>query len=91
VRVQDIPEISGSDDLTMLNWATGDERAVIAQDLSTMLPAQQELIRNTGRCTPIVFVPDSLDVRHAIEDLILLDECGNRDDLAAGVLYLPLR
>jgi hypothetical protein len=55
-----------------------------------MIPAMREMLRASG-CAPIVFVPDSLPTRLAIEDIVLLDECSIEDDWGAGVLYLPLR
>jgi len=34
---------------------------------------------------------DSISVALAIEQLLLLNECAEESDWAAGVLYLPLR
>lgn len=74
----------------MLDWATRNDRVVLTHDVSTMIPAMREMLRASG-CAPIVFVPDSLPTRLAIEDIVLLDECSIEDDWGAGVLYLPLR
>jgi hypothetical protein len=91
VRAQDIPEISGQDDLVILRFATAGGRVVATHDVSTMMPAMREQVRVASRCAPIVFVPDSLPIGSVIQDLLLLDECAVEADWAAGVLYLPLR
>lgn len=84
------PQISGEEDTVVLDWATRNDRVVLAHDVSTMIPAMREQLR-TSRCAPIVFVPDSLPVGQAIEEILLLDGSSVEDDWAAGVVYLPLR
>jgi len=91
VRAQDIPEISGQDDLAILRYATAERRVVATHDLSTMIPAMRDQLRLASRCAPVVFVPDSMPIGSAIEDLLLVDQCAVEADWAAGVLYLPLR
>jgi len=91
VRAQDIPQLSGQDDRVLLRAAAAEGQVVVTHDVSTMIPAMREQIRVASRCSPIVFVPDSLPVGSVIEDLLLLDECATEADWAAGVLYLPLR
>jgi hypothetical protein len=91
VRAQDLPQVSGQDDLALLAWATQDDRIVLTHDVSTMIPAMQEHRRENLRCAAIVLVPDSLSIGAAIEDILLLEDCGVETDWAAGVIYLPLR
>lgn len=90
VRVQDVPEISGQDDLVLLRFATAEGRAVVTHDLSTMILAMREQMRRASRCAPIVFVPDAVAVGRVIEDLLLLNECAIEADWAAGVIFIPL-
>ncbi len=90
VRVQDIPEISGAEDPEMLAWATIHARTVLTHDLSTIIPAMRIQLRRAGACAKLLLVPDRLAAVIAIEDILLLDECSNEADWAAGVLYLPL-
>jgi hypothetical protein len=90
VRTQDVPQISGAEDSFVLDWATRNDRVVLTHDVSTMIPAMREQLL-TSRCAPIVFVPDSLPVGQAIEEILLLDECSSGSDWASGVIYLPLR
>ena len=89
-RAQDVPQTSGQEDTVMLDWATRNGRVVLTHDVSTMIPAMREQLR-VSRCAPIVFVPDSLPVGQAVEEILLLDGCSVGDDWAAGVVYLPLR
>ncbi len=91
VRAQDIPQISGHDDLVLLGYAAAEGRIVVTHDVSTMIPAMRERLRSTTRCAPIILAPDSLPVSVVVENLLLLDECGTDADWSAGVLYLPLR
>jgi hypothetical protein len=91
VRVQDISEIAGCDDPAVLAWATTNGRAVLTHDLSTMIPALHEQLRQVGYCSPIVLVADSLPISLVIEEILLLDECSIELDWASGIIYLPLR
>lgn len=90
VRVQDIAEISGRDDLAVLAWATAHGRAVLTHDFSTMIPAMREQLRLFASCAPIVLVLDSLPISRVIDDLLLLDECSVEPDWASAMIYLPL-
>ena len=91
VRAQDILEIAGHDDETLLAWAAQNGRVVLTQDLSTMIPALLLQPQQTSRSTRIVLVPDSLPIGLVIEDILLLDHCSEEADWAARVIYLPLR
>ncbi len=91
IRAQDVPEISGQDDRALLKFATAEGRIVVTHDVSTMIPAMREQSRTESRSAPIVLVPDSMPVSAAVEDLLVLDQCGIETDWAAGVIYLPLR
>ena len=91
VRAQDVPQISGQDDMVLLRIATTEGRVVLTHDLSTMVPAMREQLRLGSRCSPIVLVPDSLPIGLVIAQLLLLDECAVESDWVAGVLYLPLQ
>lgn len=89
VRVQDVPEVAGRDDETLLAWAGKNKRVVLAHDLATMVPALQLL--GQPAAAAIVVVPDSLPIGRIIDEVLLLDQCSNESDWTAGVIYLPLR
>lgn len=90
LRVQDIPAIAGADDITVLRLASQTGRALLTHDLSTMIPAMRERGDRSQSHPPIVLVPDDLPIHVAMEDILLLDECGLPEDWTAGYLYLPL-
>jgi Domain of unknown function (DUF5615) len=87
VRAQDVFEVAGRDDATLLAWASEKDRVVLTHDLATMVPALQD----QPAFTAIVVVPDSLPIGQVIEDVLLLDQCSKESDWTAGVIYLPLR
>lgn len=91
VRAQDIPEVYGETDETLLAYASREGRVVVTHDISTMIPAMTNQLRRASRCAPIVLVPDSSPVVDVVDDLLLLEDCAVDADWAAGVLYLPLR
>ena len=91
VRAQDLPQVSGQSDLALLAWAAQNDRILLTHDVSTMIPVMQEQLREDLPCSAIVLVPDSLPIGAAIEDILLLEDCGVETDWAAGVIYLPLR
>jgi hypothetical protein len=91
LRAQDVPDVAGRNDRTLLKFAIAEDRIVITDDLSTMIPAMLEQIRLESRCAPIVLVPDSLPISVAVEDLLILNECAVEADWAAGAIYIPVR
>jgi hypothetical protein len=91
VRVQDLTNLSGAEDVVILAWATAEGRIVLTHDMSTMIPAIREQNRRTQKCSPVVLVSDSLPTSAVIEDILLLDQCALEGDWSSGILYLPLR
>ena len=91
IRTQDVAEIAGMDDRKLLVWATANQRVLLTHDLATMVPALLIQRQQQSGCTPIVLVSDSLPIGVVIEEILLLDQCSEEADWAAGVVYLPLR
>jgi len=89
VRAQDVSEIAGHDDESLLAWATRNDRVVLSHDLATMVQALG--LQRRPASTGIVLVPDSLSIGQVIEEVLLLDQCSKESDWAAGIIYLPLR
>jgi hypothetical protein len=89
VRAQDVSEVAGRDDETLLAWAGKNGRVVLTHDLATMVPAFQ--LQSQSEFCAIVLVPDSLPIGRIIEDVLLLDQCSRESDWTAGVIYLPLQ
>lgn len=91
IRAQDISEIAGREDEKLLAWAAENELVVLTHDLASMIPALLLQRQHESRCIPIILVPDSLPIGAVIEEILLLDQCSEESDWAAGVVYLPLR
>jgi hypothetical protein len=89
VRAQDVSEVAGRDNETLLAWAGNNRRVVLTHDLATMVPAFQ--LQGQPEFCAIVLVPDSLPIGRIIEDVLLLDQSSREADWTAGVFYLPLR
>jgi len=88
VRAQDISEIAGRNDETLLAWAAKHERVVLTHDLATIVPA---LRKGSAAFAGIVLVRDSLPIGQVIEEVLLLDQCSMESDWTAVVIHLPLR
>jgi hypothetical protein len=56
-----------------------------------MVPALLLQRQQESGWTLVVLVSDSLPVGVVIEEILLLDQCSEEADWAAGVIYLPLR
>lgn len=91
VRVQDLEQIAGRDDGSLLEWATENGRVLLTHDVTTMVSALLSRRQQGLPCAPIVLVPDSLSIGTVIEEILLLEQCSQESDWAAGVVYLPLR
>jgi len=46
IRTQDVAEIAGTDDQTLLAWATANDRVLLTHDLATMVPAPSGVTQN---------------------------------------------
>ena len=64
---------------------------LLTHDLATRVPALLVQRQQEYGCTLIVLVSDSLPIGAVIEEILLLDQCSEKADWAAGVIYLPLR
>ena|SRR5438128_1856321 len=77
-------------DPNILGWAVQEKRVLFTQDLKTM-PMH---IRNRAAAglshAGIVFVPQSLGVGRAIEELQIVVECTQEHEWIDQVLYLPM-
>ncbi len=90
VRVQDAG-LSGTADPMVLEWAAAEGRVLLTHDVNTMpLHAYQRAA--TGDPMPgLVAVPRDVPIGGAIEDVLLIAECGVQSDFERRVQYLPLR
>ena len=90
VRVQDAG-LEGADDPTVLNWAASERRVLLTHDANTMTAFAYERIAR-GLPMPGVFeVSLKVPIRAAIEEILLLVECGIEGEWEGQVNYLPFR
>lgn len=89
VRVQDVHPPRTSDPV-VLEWAAKVGRIVITQDESTMVGHAWDRV-NAGLPMPGVIVRShSVSIRQAIDDLLLIAQCGVVEDFKDQVKFLPL-
>ncbi|MGH2415291.1 MAG: DUF5615 family PIN-like protein [Microcystaceae cyanobacterium] len=90
VRVQDV-NLSGVDDLTVLEWAAQQGRIILTHDVATMISEAYHRIQ-AGLSMPGLFeVSRRVPIGLAIEEIILIAECSLEGEWEGQVRFLPLR
>jgi hypothetical protein len=89
VRVQDVGLRQQADEV-VLNWAAENNRIVLTHDRSTMPDRAYERMVHGLRMPGMFVIDDRRQVRAAIEELLLIDECSEMIDWSERVVYLPL-
>lgn len=90
LRVQDAG-LSGADDPTVLEWAAGEGRVLLTHDVATMTKYAYDRVA-AGLPMPGVFeVGRHAPMGTAIDEILLLIECGSEGEWEGQVRYLPLR
>jgi hypothetical protein len=83
--------LRGVDDPSLLAWAADQRRILVTHDLKTIPKHAYHRVR-AGRVMPgVIAVPDTLPIGKAVDDLVLIAECGQTEDFDRLVAYLPLR
>lgn len=90
VRAQDVG-LAGVDDRTVLEWAAREARVIVTHDVSTLVGFAWERVARGNGHAGVIAVAQALPVAAVIEDLVLLAQCGERDECEDAVLFLPLR
>jgi predicted nuclease of predicted toxin-antitoxin system len=89
VRIQDVG-LQEADDPTLLEWAATENRILLTHDRKTIPDFAYERVR-AGVAMPGVFiVNDHLPIGSAIEELLLLINCGLEGEWENRVIFLPL-
>ena len=74
----------------MLAWAARERRVLLSHDASTMTAAAYARI-GRGEYTPgVIIIPQSLSLASALEELLLVAQCGVAEDWENQVRFLPL-
>ncbi len=89
VRAQDVG-LSGSDDPDVLEWAAREGRVLLTHDVNSMIGHAVTRVQAGMRMPGVVAVRQSLLIGKAIEDILLLAQCGREGDYEGQVEYLPL-
>ncbi len=82
--------LTGSPDLVVLEWAAGEARVLLTQDLSSMVRHALDRVSAGKNMPGLVAVPRSLGIGAAIEDIRLLAEVGDAHEVDSLVVFLPL-
>lgn len=90
VRVQDVG-LAGSPDPDVLEWAAQENRILLTHDLNTIPKFAYERVGTGKRMPGVIAVNNSVPIRTAIEDILLLAITSDKKDWEGQVIYLPLR
>jgi hypothetical protein len=90
VRAQDVPEMAGKDDPTLLAWAAEQERVLLTHDVRTVTKHAYERIAEGQPMPGVVEVKRGTPYAETIEDIIILADIGDPEELANKIIYLPL-
>ena len=89
VRVQDAG-LAGTDDPTVLEWAARERRVLLSHDVSTLTRFAYERVEAGQSMSGLFELGRTVRLRQAIDDILLLAECGAEGEFEGQVRYLPL-
>ena len=81
----------GSEDPVLLAWAAEQGRMILTHDIRTMPAYAYARIRQGLPMPGVVQVSRALTLRPIIEQILLMDACGEPGEWEGQVVYLPLR
>jgi len=90
VRIQDVGLV-GVPDPSVLEWAAQEHRVLLTHDLNTIPRFAYERVNEGKRMPGVIAVNQSVPIRTAIEDILLLTVTSEREDWEGQIIYLPLR
>jgi predicted nuclease of predicted toxin-antitoxin system len=91
VRAQDIPEIFGHDDPTLLDWAALNGRVVLTHDVNTLRDFAYERVRNGLPMLGAIVVPLDAPTGKIIEDILIVIIASHPNELENQVIHLPFK
>jgi hypothetical protein len=89
VRAQDVG-LEEELDSVLLDWAEREERILLTHDVRTMPRHAYARVSAGLRIAGVCIVPRSVPIGQAIEELLLIAQCGTREEWENQVRYLPL-
>lgn len=88
-RIQD-EGLIGTSDRDILLWCVEEDRILLTQDIRTIPVHVEELIEKNITLPGIIYTPMDLRNSDVIEDVLLISECGRKEDFENVIIYLPL-
>ena len=89
VRVQE-QGLSNTEDPLILEWAAENGRIVLTHDLRTMPDFAYQRIAKQQKMPGLIVMRPDIRVGIAVNDILLIAECLSPQELADGVIRLPL-
>jgi hypothetical protein len=80
----------GTPDPDVLAWAAQEGRILLTQDRRTMVGYAWDRVRAGLPLPGVILRPRRVTIRQAIEDLLVVSECGEPEDFRDQVVILPL-
>ncbi len=90
VRIQDAG-LQRADDTAVLAWAAAEARLLASHDVSTLTAFAYARVKAGQPMPGLIEAGPDVPIATAIEDLLLIAECGEPGEFEGQVLYLPLR
>ncbi len=90
VRVQDAG-LEGADDPIVLEWASNEGRVLLTHDVNTVTAFAYERVARGLPMLGVFEVSLKVPVSVAIEEILLLAECGIEGEWEGQINYLPLK
>lgn len=90
IRVQDVPEIAGKDDPTVLAWAAEQQRVLLTHDVRTITGFAYQRVKNGEPMPGVIEVKRKALMSAVIEDILLFVDAGQPEDVENQIIYLPL-
>jgi predicted nuclease of predicted toxin-antitoxin system len=90
VRAQDLPEIAGKDDPTVLEWAANENRIVLTHDVRTMTRYAYDRVREGQPMPGIIEVSLSAPIGEVVEDLLITITASAPEEYEGLVHYIPI-
>ena len=91
IRAQDVPELVGKDDITLLEWAAQEGRILLTHDVRTVTAYARERVASGKPMPGVIEVNRSASVGTLVEEILLWLETSDPGELEGRVVYVPIR
>ena len=89
VLVHDVG-LTSQPDPVLLKWAASKHRSILTQDIKTIIPYAEQLMRQGQPMAGLIVVPQSLGIGRAIDDIELVVKCYSESEMRDRIERLPL-